>query len=85
MHAKKDTHLENWKHKIKIMKRRNLFNEQDIHLFIEMELLERNAQRAQLLSASYSKILQEQSRIREKEQLRNAKYKSKINKAKHSQ
>ena len=40
---KKDLSLENWKHKIKVMKRKNLYNEQDIHLFIEMELLERNA------------------------------------------
>ena len=57
MGVKKDISLENWKHKVKVMKRKNLYNESDIHLFIEMELLERNAQRAQLLSASYSKIL----------------------------
>jgi len=65
------------------MKRKNLYNESDIHLFIEIELLERNAQRAQLLSASYSKILQEQSRLREREQLKNARYERRINAAKN--
>ena len=43
VHTRKDKNQENWKHRIKVMKRRNLYNESDIHLFIEMELLERNA------------------------------------------